>query len=345
MKPINKDNAKEFATSMEKFVAWLTLWFKSYPGYCISSPTYKALVQTCTATIDLCYYLLEKDNDISYILLGFLQQDWLEGRFGWYRQLSGGNYYASILQFLQSEKSIRLRNLVNSGYNMAEIADIFAEVQVIRSNKMKQESKNFVQLLSEFRFSSHHNDVGITYYVAGYVSRGLLKRSKCIHCRPLLSDGGQPLTVNLDDSCATDAEIEAGQAFLAVINRGGLVKPSDIMYIACLHAAELYRFIKEDESLRRLLISATNSRCLFTDVFISKLEEDDYTKKILSAECESKHPFKSHVLRIAPVMFNLFATNYATEKNNEIHNARKREANDNKRDATNMKAKKLKSNC
>ena len=105
---------------------------------------------------------------------------------------------------------------------MAEIADIFAEVHVTRSVKMKQESENFVEMLSEFKFSSHHNDVGITYYVAGYVSRGMSKKTKCIHCRPLLSDGEQPLSVQLDHSSASDDEIEAGRAFLAVINRGHL---------------------------------------------------------------------------------------------------------------------------
>ena len=55
---------------------------EAYPEFCLTSPTYKALMQTVKATVELCYYLLENENEINYVLLGYLQQDWLEGRFG-----------------------------------------------------------------------------------------------------------------------------------------------------------------------------------------------------------------------------------------------------------------------
>ncbi len=346
MKPINKENIDEFAESMLKFCAWLTNWRTTYPDFCISSPTYKALMQTTRATVDLCHYLLENDNDISYVLLGFLQQDWLEGRFGWYRQLCGGNYYASVLQFLQAEKTIRLRNLVKSGYNMAEIAKIFSEVDY--DETAKQQSLEFSDLLSHFRFSRNHNDVSITYYVAGYISRGITKKTKCKDCRSLFSDGGSPLTVQWNDVGATEEELEEGKSFLSAINRGGLIKPSDILYITCLHAAELYRFIKDDYLLRKKLIGSRNSRSLFVEVFIRKLDEFDHTKKILSAQCQSKHDFRTHVRHVTTVMFNLFAKNLAAELNNVIHQSRKRkgvdeESVEGKRDMSNMKSKKLKS--
>ena len=50
--------------------------------------------------MDLCEYLIQNDNDIGYVLLGLLQQDFLESRFGWWRQLTGGNYFAQVIQFL-----------------------------------------------------------------------------------------------------------------------------------------------------------------------------------------------------------------------------------------------------
>ena len=37
------------------------------------------------------------------ILLCLIQSAAIEHRFGWYRQLSGGNYFNSILQFIQAE--------------------------------------------------------------------------------------------------------------------------------------------------------------------------------------------------------------------------------------------------
>lgn len=47
-------------------------------------------------------------HSFSFVLLGKFQSDPLEGRFGYYRQLSGGNFYISCRQLLQAEKKIRL---------------------------------------------------------------------------------------------------------------------------------------------------------------------------------------------------------------------------------------------
>ena len=45
--------------------------------------------------------------------MGQFQSDAIEKRFGWYRQLSGANYYlVSVRQVLEDEKSIRIRFLV-----------------------------------------------------------------------------------------------------------------------------------------------------------------------------------------------------------------------------------------
>ena len=35
-----------------------------------------------------------------------VSSDPIEGRFGWYRQVHGGNFYMSILQLFQTEKNV-----------------------------------------------------------------------------------------------------------------------------------------------------------------------------------------------------------------------------------------------
>ena len=57
------------------------------------------------AIIELVEYLLTKE-DIEFVLLGLIQNDYLEGHFGWFCQLIGGNYYSSVLQLLQAEKMV-----------------------------------------------------------------------------------------------------------------------------------------------------------------------------------------------------------------------------------------------
>ena len=76
---------------------------------------------------------------------------------------------------------------------MAEIAEIFSEVDY--DETAKQQSLEFTDLLSHFRFSRHHKNVSITYYVAGYISRGITKKTKCKDCKSLFSDRGSPLTM------------------------------------------------------------------------------------------------------------------------------------------------------
>ena len=57
-------------------------------------------------------YLVCEDllNNFGYqfALLGKFQSDPIEARFGLYRQLSGGNFFISLRQLLDSEKKIRV---------------------------------------------------------------------------------------------------------------------------------------------------------------------------------------------------------------------------------------------
>ena len=105
MHAISKENVGKVSSYMEKFSKWVEEWKLEFPDFGLSSPTFTALLHTVKAVKELCEFLLECDNGIEYILLGFLQQDYLEGRFGWYRQLAGGNYFCAVLQFLQAEKN------------------------------------------------------------------------------------------------------------------------------------------------------------------------------------------------------------------------------------------------
>ena len=77
----------------------------------LSQQTFTAVIQSFSALIDLSTYLLER-HAFSYVLLGKFQSDPLEGRFGYYRQLSGGNFFISCRQLLQAEKKIRLLNVM-----------------------------------------------------------------------------------------------------------------------------------------------------------------------------------------------------------------------------------------
>lgn len=60
---------------------------------------------TCLALTDCSAYLIDRLG-FSYVLLGSLQSDAIEPRFGWLRHLSEANYYISLRQVMESDRKI-----------------------------------------------------------------------------------------------------------------------------------------------------------------------------------------------------------------------------------------------
>ena len=238
MKPVNKENKVEMLNNLQKFAKWIQRWQNQFPDDGLSKPTFEALYQTVMATIDLCNYLLDEKNDIVYVLLGLIQSDFLEGRFGWYRQLSGANYYNSVLQFLQAEKTIRLRSLVKSGYTLKDIKNMFEVAEKTKNIEMQLEAIDYLEELSDFTFANSLCDAPITYYIAGYITRGMMNYFKCSECKSIISDNSCPLVINVEEIMSSEEESEAKDIFLNAINRGGLTKPSDLVFITCKHASK-----------------------------------------------------------------------------------------------------------
>ena len=78
-----------------------------------------------------------------------------------------------------------------------------------------------------------------------------------------------------------------------------------------------------------------------------KLDEYNETSTILHTTCEEKHRFENYIRQISASIFNLFAKNVINEINDKIHKDRKRDkvsSEEEKRDKSSFKQKKLKSN-
>ena len=66
--------------------------------------TFLACIQTMSAIPELARYLHEK-FDFCYIFTRKFTFDPIEARFGWYRQVNGGNFFMSLKQVLKAEKN------------------------------------------------------------------------------------------------------------------------------------------------------------------------------------------------------------------------------------------------
>ena len=147
----------------------------------LSKQTFQAAKVTTLNIIHLVNYLLDAKK-LDYILLGSIQSDYLEGRFGWYRQLCGANYFNSVLQFLQAEKKIRLRSLVKLGFNMSSIKDIFNESNQAKVAEIAFCTSRLLDEITDYKFEDTMqvlpSDQAIVFYTAGYIGRSIMKNVK-----------------------------------------------------------------------------------------------------------------------------------------------------------------------
>ena len=191
------------------FTSWLKKWKASKkPG--LSRETFQASIQTSEALVHLSDYLIN-EKGLDYVLFGKVSSDNLEGRFSWYRQSSGANYHISVLQIIQSEKTIRTRSLIEQGFDMSEIKDIFENVENSDCSEVDvtalSEMLNFHLENIQFHIDLNSEDRSIIYYVSGAISRSIMKKVKCEQCTELLSAG------NMDKSSVVIDSADIRQEF------------------------------------------------------------------------------------------------------------------------------------
>ena len=95
---------------LRDFAAFVERWEQSQaPG--LTKETSLALKNTCSAIAECAVYLINQ-RGFDVVLLGHLQSDPIESRFGWLRQMSGANYFISMKQVLGSDRKIRAISLL-----------------------------------------------------------------------------------------------------------------------------------------------------------------------------------------------------------------------------------------
>lgn len=81
---------------LNRFSSYLSEWEMSRrPG--LTRETFLSFRHTCQALAECCVHLIDHCK-FKFVLLGHLQSDPIEARFGWLRQLSGANYFISMKQ-------------------------------------------------------------------------------------------------------------------------------------------------------------------------------------------------------------------------------------------------------
>ena len=205
---------------------------------------------------------------------------------------------------------------------MSQIKDIFENVENFDSLESHanalSEMLNFRLENIQFHIDVNSEDQSIIYYVAGAISRSIIKKIKCEKCTELLSGG------KMEEHSVAFELADMRQEFMAQISRGGLLKPSDVVYITCIHAFALYNAIKNNSESFSLLMKFSNPRNVFTTYFLNLIEESNCLDPIMTTACKSEHKFQIYVQKVPDILFNLMAKNHVSELNSSIHVNKKR---------------------
>ena len=101
---------------LEKYENLFTSWLSSSGKCKPSSETLCALVLMCRTLRLVALELFDKG--FLFVLLGHLQSDPLEHRFGEYRQRSGSNYFLAVKQVMETERKMKVRYCISRSWHM-----------------------------------------------------------------------------------------------------------------------------------------------------------------------------------------------------------------------------------
>jgi hypothetical protein len=247
----------------------------------LTRETFFCALQTSTSLPGLCVYLLEI-KDLHFVLPGKINSDAIEHRFGQYGQLAGSNYFLSVRQFLEAEKSIRVKSLVKySKLSMDEIKTSLSS-STDGPPQISEDVDRLLNLLKDkcldIEMTEDREDA-IVYYMSGYIARGLLKTLQCQLCAQLVCESREMPPVLFCEQA--EGDVDRRIAFLEQINRGGLRKPSDLLFIYCLHAHELQKLIFNEDELRKVFLSCKLPKAVFAQVLYEKLDSVHSTRQLI----------------------------------------------------------------
>lgn len=345
-KSIDKNDLSQ-VVFLREFYDWICAWEElcaqeDLKG--LTKETFLALKQTCLGLSDLAVYLLDT-NRLDYVLLGKISTDPLESRFGWFRQLAGANYFLSVRQFFEAEKKIRIQALIK--WVSLNVEDVWSVMSSTKdAHRIQQTAEKLCESISNetnMNPSDYKDELGAIFYVAGYIARGAMKNVKCEGCPNLLI--ASRASPEVDFSTSSFQVGTEGKQFLDLVNRGGLMTPSDLLYLCCLTAFKLHKDIFKTKDTERVFLSCQYQLDVFMSIFNIKAMRSTHLNDLFSLNCEECcKTFLSFVPLILRKFFHVMMKNFIEMRNSEIHKSRKREAKKSeKEDPGQRKCKKLQS--
>ena len=272
----------------------------------LTHETFTACILMCEALPSLARHLL--DSGFNYVLLGHMQTDELEHRFGRYRQLCGANYFISVKQLMESEKKLKITSLLKhtmmSPLDLSTISEENSDSDTTMTT-FASEKFDFDGLKLDLDYS----ELEVLCFVSGYVAKSVLQKFSCESCLRLM----------VADEDLPEVECDSHSHFFDIVNRGGLKKPSDSLFILCCYAYSIFAHIKQSTNFSSFL-THNNPASLFCLTVTHVLENFD-RGDLVQLTCHSMHFLVNPILRC---FFNILAKNFVKNYNSQPnHSGRK----------------------
>jgi len=295
---INKRKSLDFLIkAKDVFLCW-----RESGNAGLSKETFIACIQSFSAIIELTSYL-HHQHGFEYILPGKFMSDPIEGRFGWYRQASGGNFFMSVRQLMLTEKKIRILSLLHQ--------DVLFQASRFSSDMPMDslENANTVEwvVVDDFIDNQLDNleelsptDANVNYFVSGYIGRAICRKRKCVGCKELLLAEKENYLA-LNDHFPADCK-----HLFQETDRGGLAAPSEFCFAITTIAVQTYTAVSANADIKKSLLTSNNARKIFTTSLLQSAKSRPFFAPLCSQKCVNNHSNFDYIVQCA---FNCFSRN------------------------------------
>lgn len=281
-------------TTLQSYADFFRAWKESGKRG-LTSPTFQAAQLMCRSLKSAAEYLLSSQG-YHFVLLGHLQSDIIEGRFGRYRQMSGANFFISVKQVLESERRIKIvSSLKHSKMTVDDLSPAPEFVSPSLAELSPKDAAFIDQCQLDGRFPElDPNELNAIYHCGGYIGRHVSQHVVCDDCLAAIVSPVPPPSLECNDSSS---------AFTMSVSRGGLVAPSDNLFVLCVSGYRLFCVLKLQECWNEFLLCDKPSSVFFTLV-------SEHFSECLVPTCSQNHSLLHFWQRSLLSLFNMFAKNY-----------------------------------
>ncbi|CAM1293744.1 Uncharacterised protein r2_g290 [Pycnogonum litorale] len=252
------------------------------------------------------------DDHVPHIHISIMVSNDLVG-FGWYRQMSGANYYISVKQVLESERKIKTLSLMK--FSKVNIGELDVDFSVSLSDNDKVLVEEAISKMDNIFSIIDESDMNATYYVAGALVRSELRARRCKNCEAILTEDVMVPTI-----CESKFEKwnSVSKKFTDDVSRGGLVAPSEIAFNICLKSFNVFSAIQNSDLVKNKFLKAESNRLFFRSLVIESGDQ------ISISDCTQNHNFQ---IKLIDRFFNCCVKNFVCNVNLIEPDSKKRKIN------------------